>query len=83
MAVVQGPFPVQDPESAELTTRGSPERPHSRLRWLLMIILAIVLFIVAWSFGSGDRFSSDEPAADAGVRPSVALVASVSRSSPR
>ena len=81
--MAQGPFPIQDPESAELTTRGSPERPHRRLRWLVVIILAIVLCIVAWSFGAGDWFSSDDPGADAGARQHGSLVASVSRSSRR
>ena len=80
---MQGPFPIQDDESAELTDRGSPERPYSRLRWLVMIILAVLLFILAWSFGPPDWLSGDDPEADAGARHGVALVAAVSRSSPR
>ena len=81
--MVQGPFPIQEPESAELTDRGSPERPHSRLRWLLLILLAILLFVFAWSFGPADWLSGDDPEVDAGARAGFTLIAAVSRSSRR
>lgn len=71
--MVQGPFPIQDEEGKELTSRGAPERAHGRTAWLLVIAVALLLTLIAVVAGTRGLPSGDDVDAEASMSRGLAL----------